>query len=297
MKEIAIIGPTASGKSGLSIEIAQLTDSIILSLDSLSVYKEIDIASAKPTLKERAGIKHFGIDEIYPNEQFDVIEFIDCYKKAKDYAKENTKNLVIVGGTGFYLKALCEGISGGIDITKQTQEQVKKMMLDLDAAYKYMYSNDKSYMQNISNNDTYRIEKALSIFIQTGLSPTEFFKQNPKKAVGRDIELFEIIWDADELRQRIKERTKIMVSQGLIDEVIYLEKKYTREPNCMSSIGIVETLDYLDGKLTLQEMEEKIVINTARLAKRQRTFNRSQFEKNIVKNSLKELKKDILKKF
>ncbi|NQY94637.1 MAG: tRNA (adenosine(37)-N6)-dimethylallyltransferase MiaA, partial [Campylobacteraceae bacterium] len=86
MKQIAIIGPTASGKTGLAIDMAYQTNSIILSLDSLSVYKEIDIASAKPTLEEREDIVHFGIDEVYPNETFDVMKFLDCYYKAYNHA-------------------------------------------------------------------------------------------------------------------------------------------------------------------------------------------------------------------
>ena len=89
MKEIAIIGSTASGKTALSLEIANKTNSIILSLDSLCVYKEIEIASAKPTLEERGNIIHFGIDEVFPNEEFDVIKFIELYKKSKEYAIKN----------------------------------------------------------------------------------------------------------------------------------------------------------------------------------------------------------------
>lgn len=91
MKQIAIIGSTASGKTALALDIANKTNSIILSLDSLSVYKQIDIASAKPTVKERGGIVHFGINEVYPDENFDVIQFINCYKKAKEFAYLNKK--------------------------------------------------------------------------------------------------------------------------------------------------------------------------------------------------------------
>jgi tRNA dimethylallyltransferase len=98
MKQIAIIAPTASGKTALSIQLAHQTNSIILSLDSLSIYKEIDVSSAKPTFIEREGIKHFGIDEIYPNEKFDVMQFIEIYQKAKDFALHNNKNIIIVGG-------------------------------------------------------------------------------------------------------------------------------------------------------------------------------------------------------
>ena len=289
MKEIAIIGSTASGKTALSLEIANQTNSIILSLDSLCVYKEIEITSAKPSCKERGDIIHFGIDEVYPNEEFDVIKFIELYKKAKDYALNNNKNLIIVGGTGFYLKALIDGLSQGVD---------SKTKLDISAleAYELLYSIDKKYMQKIEKNDRYRIEKAYSIYKQTGLCPTSYFEKNPKISVAKDLKIFEILWDKDELKNRIFQRTKIMINSGLIDEVIFLEKKYTREPNCMASIGIIETLEYLDGKLTKQELEEKISANTAKLAKRQNTFNKSQFldkTSNIIEN----LNSDIIKYF
>ena len=289
MKEIAIIGSTASGKTALSLEIANKTNSIILSLDSLCVYKEIEIASAKPTIKERGNIIHFGIDEIFPNEEFDVIKFIELYKKAKDYAIKNDKNLIIVGGTGFYLKALIEGLSLGIET---------KIKLDIsqNEAYELLYSIDKEYMQKIEKNDRYRIEKAYSIYKQTGLSPTSYFEKNPKIAVAKDLKIFEILWEKEELKNRISQRTKIMVNSGLIDEVIFLEKKYSREPNCMASIGIIETLEYLDGKLTKQELEEKISLNTAKLAKRQNTFNKGQFP-NKTSNIIKNLNSDIIKYF
>ncbi len=289
MKEIAIIGSTASGKTALSLEIANKTNSIILSLDSLCVYKEIEIASAKPTIKERGNIIHFGIDEIFPNEEFDVIKFIELYKKAKDYAIKNDKNLIIVGGTGFYLKALIEGLSLGIET---------KIKLDIsqNEAYELLYSIDKKYMQKIEKNDRYRIEKAYSIYKQTGLSPTSYFEKNPKIAVAKDLKIFEILWEKEELKNRISQRTKIMVNSGLIDEVIFLEKKYSREPNCMASIGIIETLEYLDGKLTKQELEEKISLNTAKLAKRQNTFNKGQFP-NKTSNIIKNLNSDIIKYF
>lgn len=194
MKEIAIIGATASGKTGLSIDIAHKTNSIILSLDSLSVYKEIDIASAKPTLKERDGIIHFGIDEVFVNESFDVVEFLQCYKKAKKFAKQNEKNLIIVGGTGFYLKILIEGISEGVG------EDVK---LDMphEEIYKMLFDLDKTYMEKIASNDKYRIQKAYSIYKKSGLTPSQYFIENPKKPISPELKLFEIYWDREELKK------------------------------------------------------------------------------------------------
>jgi tRNA dimethylallyltransferase len=289
MKEIAIIGSTASGKTALSLDLANKTNSIILSLDSLCVYKDIEIASAKPTVEERGEIIHFGIDEVYPNEEFDVIKFIELYKKSKDYALKNDNNLIIVGGTGFYLKALIDGLSQGVD---------SKIRLDISSseAYDILYSLDKDYMQKIERNDRYRIEKAYAIYKQTGLTPTSYFEKNQKIPLAKDLKIFEILWDKEELKNRISQRTKIMVNSGLIDEVIFLEKKYTRAPNCMASIGIIETLEYLDGKLSKQELEEKISLNTAKLAKRQNTFNKGQFL-NKTSNIIENLNSDIIKYF
>ena len=289
MKQIAIVAPTASGKTALSIELAHKTNSIILSLDSLSVYKEIDIASAKPTLDERDGIVHFGIDEIYPNEKFDVMEFIDCYERAKKYALENNKNLIIVGGTGFYLKSMIDGISYLPDASSETMKWVEEHLKDTNEAHNYMANLDSVYMKNIESNDKYRIEKALTIYKQTGQIPTTYFKEHPPKPIIENIELFEIDWSVKSLRERIAKRTKIMINSGLIDEVIYLEKKYTRSPNCMNSIGINETLEYIDGKISKNDLEEEIIINTSRLAKRQRTFNNGQFKK-IIKDNISNLR-------
>jgi tRNA dimethylallyltransferase len=151
-------------------------------------------------------------------------------------------------------------------------------------------------MQKIERNDRYRIEKAYAIYKQTGLTPTSYFEKNQKIPLAKDLKIFEILWDKEELKNRISQRTKIMVNSGLIDEVIFLEKKYTRAPNCMASIGIIETLEYLDGKLSKQELEEKISLNTAKLAKRQNTFNKGQFL-NKTSNIIENLNSDIIKYF
>ncbi|MCT7498452.1 tRNA (adenosine(37)-N6)-dimethylallyltransferase MiaA [Aliarcobacter cryaerophilus] len=289
MKELAIIGTTASGKTALSLEIANKTNSIILSLDSLCVYKEIDIASAKPTKIERGDIVHFGIDEVFPNEKFDVIEFLNLYKNAKEYAEKNMKNLIIVGGTGFYLKALVDGISDGL-------KENTNLDMSLNDTYNLLYSLDKDYMQKIEPNDKYRVEKAYSIYKQSGLTPSQYFLKNPKIALSPNLQIFEILWEKDELINRISLRTKQMIKSGLIDETIYLEKKYTRAPNCMSSIGIIETLEYLDGKIDKKSLEDKIIQNTLKLAKRQNTFNKGQFT-NRVSNIIPSLNSEIIKYF
>ena len=292
-KEIAIIAPTASGKTDLSISLAHKMDAVILSLDSLAVYKLIDIASAKPTVEERDGITHFGIDMIYPDQNFDVVQFIDEYKKAKSFAKENGKNLIIVGGTGFYLKSMLDGLSVSPQINSETKKIVGEKLLYLEESYKFLYEKDREYMEKIASKDSYRIQKALEIFYQTGLTPSQYFQKNKPEPIIKDLQIFQIETDPDILRERISLRTKKMIQNGIIDEVIFLEERYTRKPNCMGSIGIAETLDYLDGKIDKTQLEELISVHTAQLAKRQRTFNRSQFD-NVFREKLAKLEKKIL---
>jgi len=294
IKQLAIIGSTASGKTSLAVKVAKQLDAYILSLDSLSIYKEIDIVSAKPTKEEQDGVQHFGIDTIYPNEDFDVTTFIKLYNKVIDKCLKENKSLVIVGGTGFYLKMLIEGVSELPNISENSKIETSKYLLDLPKAYDLLQTLDPEYMSKIQSNDAYRIEKALNIYFETKMIPSEYFSANPPvPTIRSSLPIYQIEWDRDVLRKRIALRTKMMVEDGLIDEICMLEKKYTRLPNCMKAIGVKETLAYLDGIYSKNEMVEKITTNTARLAKRQKTFNNSQFD-NVIKGSVEELKKVLL---
>jgi len=283
-QQLAIIGSTASGKTAFAIEYAKKNNSNILSLDSLAIYKEIDIVSAKPTIEEREGVKHFGLDVIYPHEAFDVTTFIKLYHEAKENSQQEGKGLVIVGGTSFYLKSLIDGISPMPTISKESQQKSRELLHHPKEAHHLLYQKDKSYMQKIETTDRYRIEKMLNLYFETGLTPTEYFKANPPQpTITEPLPIHEIRVEREVLRERIKIRTQKMIEQGLIDEVAYLEKTYTKAPNCMKAIGIREVLDFFDGIYTKEEMIEKIVINTARLAKRQRTFNASAFKRQNIK--------------
>lgn len=277
MKTIAILGPTASGKTALSISLAKAFGGVILSLDSLSIYKEIDIASAKPTLEEREGIVHFGIDELLPNEPFNVVMFFDMYTKARQFADEHNAPLFIVGGTGFYLKALMEGLSQKPLLPLHVKDEIQSLLCFLPKAYAMIEHHDEAYARKIAASDRYRIEKWLEIFLTTHMTPSHYLTLHKNKPLLEDALLFEIDTDKEALRDKIALRTEIMLQNGLVDEVFYLEKRYSRAPQCMKSIGIKEVLDYFDGKHTLKSLHEKITINTAQLAKRQRTFNASQF--------------------
>ncbi|WP_457563092.1 tRNA (adenosine(37)-N6)-dimethylallyltransferase MiaA [Caminibacter pacificus] len=266
----AIIGPTASGKSDLAIKLAKKLGYEILSLDSLSIYKEVDIASAKPSKEELKEVKHYGINEIYPDEKFDVSKFIEIYKKIPH------KNIIIVGGTGFYLKAMIDGISKMPQITEEIRKKAKR------GDYELLKKIDPLFASKISPSDTYRIQKGLEIYFATDMPPSEYFKKNPPLPVLPDIKIFEIAVDRGTLRKRIEKRTEKMFDLGLIDEVAYLEAKYKdRRLPALKAIGVKEVLDYFNGVYDKQQLKQKIITNTARLAKRQQTFNKTQFPQKI----------------
>lgn len=293
--QLALIGTTACGKSDLALEAARDMRAIILSLDSLSVYKEIDIASAKPTQTQMSGVKHYGIDVIAPNESFNVTIFFDLYQKAAADAQKQGIPLIIVGGTSFYLKALLSGLSDKPLVSDENQKKVARVLRDVSSAYENMEQIDPAYTKNVEKNDIYRMEKWYGIYYETGELPSLFLKRTKKEPIIKELPIFEIETDKDILRQRIAARTRKMIEAGLVDEVARLEKKYTREPNCMKSIGIKEVIEYFDGLCTLPQMEEKIIQNTVKLAKRQRTFNRTQFLQPIIKKPLNEIREEILK--
>lgn len=293
MTQLALIGPTASGKSDLAIKIAKKIDAYILSIDSLSIYKEIDIVSAKPSQKELQEVKHFGIDLLSPDEYFSVEIFINLYKEVASLCEKERKNLIIVGGTSFYLKSLISGLSDIPKIDDDTYLRVEKKLTDLRGCYNFLYALDEVYMKNISPSDRYRIEKALLIYEASGLTPSQWFEANPPKPIIENLHIYNIEVDRETLRERIKKRTLKMVESGLIDEVCRLEQRYTRLPHSMNSIGIVEVLEYLDGKVTKEQMIENISTHTIQLAKRQQTFNRTQLE-SVVSAPFEDLEEIIL---
>ena len=277
MKELALIGPTASGKSDLALKLALENNAYILSLDSLSLYKEIDIASAKPSKEELSQVRHFGIDLISANEEFSVGTFAKLYTTLRQQCKDEGKNLIIVGGSSFYLRTLLQGLSIIPAYDVQTKQKVSDLLLDLPSAYKLLNDADPTYMKGIEPSDRYRIEKMLLIYVHTGMTPSAYFKENPPEPIIQELPIYEIDVDRACLRERIVLRTQKMLDMGLIDEVCALEYKYTRSPNALKAIGIIEVFEYLDGHISKEKMKEEIIMHTVQLAKRQQTFNRGQF--------------------
>lgn len=296
MKQLAIIGSTASGKSDLALNLAHHYNALILSIDSLSIYKEIDIASAKPTKSELATIEHFGIDRLQPNENANVLTFIDEYSRIYDKALREDKNIIIVGGSSFYLKSMLDGLSKIPEFSLETSRNAEEMLWDLPECHRFLSGVDPVTMRKIAPNDAYRIEKMLLIYLETQIPPSEWFRANPPTPLITGCPVLHLDIDRTLLRERIALRTRKMVDTGLIDEVAELERRYGRAPNSMKAIGVIETLDYLDGKTSKFELAERIATHTGQLAKRQQTFNLHQFElrASAPADELKEIAKSLL---
>ncbi|MBZ7932923.1 tRNA (adenosine(37)-N6)-dimethylallyltransferase MiaA [Campylobacter molothri] len=262
--EIAIIGTTASGKTHLANLLAKNFDAVILSLDSLCVYKEINIASAKPSKEELENFHYFGINLISVNEHFNVDLFIKEYQKAKEFAKLKNLPLIITGGTGFYLKTMIDGLSQKIEEIKTdlSNDEIYSLICKIDPDFK------------IEKNDTYRLRKWLSIYEITKEIPSIFLKQTRKQGILKNIEIYEIIWERNLLRDRIKIRTEKMLKNGLLEEAKELFSKFHHDTKALNCIGLKECKEYLNGKISLNELENLITTHTAQLAKRQRTFNK-----------------------
>ena len=298
MKIFAILGGSGSGKTALSLEIAQKKQCAILSLDSLSVYQEIDIISAKPTKKEREGIAHFGIDILTPIQLHNVQIFIQEYQKARDFCQKNQHNLLIVGGSSFYLKILLEGLSDfSLDENQRSETLAKINALgDLEKQYHFLKTIDKQWAIRIKPTDCYRIQRALEIYFITSKIPSLYFRENPPIPFVENCKIYEIVWQREFLRQRIKQRTKQMLENGAIDEVRGLLERYGKIYQWAKSIGIKEIIGFLEGQISQEELEELISTHTAQLAKRQRTFNKTQFKEHLcgeAKEVLEQIQKDL----
>lgn len=289
MKQLALIGSTASGKSDLALSLALENNAIILSIDSLSIYKEIDIASAKPSSNELESVEHFGINRLFPNETATVFTFIDEYRHAYARAVSEEKNLIIVGGSSFYLKSMIDGLSYIPKITDKTKQVVMELMRDLGEAYRFLSQIDPITMAKIESNDSYRIEKMLHLYYQTSTAPSLWFQEHPPQSIITHCPVLNIHIDREHLRERIALRTQKMVHAGLIDEVAELERLYGRAHNSMKAIGVIETLEFLDGEINKETLIDKITTHTAQLAKRQQTFNTNQF-KLTANDSVRTLK-------
>ena len=281
-KVIVIVGPTASGKTALSIELAKKIDGEIVSCDSMQIYKDMDIGSAKPSLEEMQDIKHYMIDIASPEERFSVAE----YKKQAEFAIEEIlsegKMPIVVGGTGLYADSLIYGIEyPKIEFDENFREELEKQA-ETEEGLKDLYDKakkiDEQAIEKISKNDKKRIIRILEIYHQTGKTKTELEVESRKNEVKYDFKVFAINMDRQILYDRINKRVDLMIENGLIQEVENLLKKYNEFPTAMQGLGYKEVVEYLNSELTKEEMIDKIKQETRRYAKRQLTWFRKNKE-------------------
>lgn len=295
-KVVVIVGPTASGKTALSIELAKKVNGEIVSCDSMQIYEDMTIGSAKPTKQEMQGIKHYMIDIVKPNQRFSVAEYAKQAENAIKEILEKNKKPIVIGGTGLYANSLIYGIEyKQIEFDSKYRESLEekaKTPEGLQELYEKASKIDEKAIQKISPNDKKRILRILEIYHQTGKTKTQMEEESRKNEVKYDYKIFAINMDREILYDRINKRVDIMIENGLIEEVQNLLKKYDEFPTAMQGLGYKEVVDYLNGIYTKEEMIEKIKQETRRYAKRQLTWFR-RIENVTWLNGLDDIDKNI----
>ncbi len=294
-KVIVICGPTASGKTALSIELAKKINGEIISSDSMQIYKDMTIGTAKPTPEEMQGIKHYLIDFVSPDERYSVADYKRDAKKAIKEIIQKGKTPIIVGGTGLYVDSLIYEIEyPNIEFDEEYRKSLENQVEEkgLEELYKKAQEIDPEAVEKISKNDKKRILRILEIYHATGKNKTEQEKESRKKEVEYDYTVYALNWEREKLYERINKRVDIMIEQGLIEEVKEIYEKYDKFPTAMQGLGYKEVVQYLEREITKEEMIEKIKQETRRYAKRQLTWFRKN-KQTIWLNAQDEIQNNI----
>lgn len=277
---IILTGPTAVGKTELSIELARAVDGEIISADSMQVYKHMDIGSAKITERDMQGIKHYLIDELEPWEEFNVVRFKQYADKYIKEIYKKGKIPILTGGTGFYIQAVLYDI----DFTETKEDtSYREELEDLAAEYgpKYLHDLlkevDQESAKQIHYNNIKRVIRALEYNKQTGLKISDHNREEREKESPYDFKYFVLNDDRKLLYERIDKRIDIMLEKGLVDEVKKLKAMgCTKDMVSMQGLGYKEILSYLDGDISLDEAVYILKRDTRHFAKRQLTWFRRE---------------------
>lgn len=275
---IVICGPTASGKTALSIKIAKRFGGEIVSADSMQIYRYMDIGTAKPDMTERDGVVHHMIDIINPDETYSVAQYVEQAHEVIKDIKSSKKVPVVTGGTGLYINSLIDDVDfGKNDSDHKIRDELQKIADEqgIDVLVEELRKFDPISAEKIHKNNTRRIIRAIEFYKMTGTPISEHQAETKKKESRYLPCLLAIKWDMEKLYERIEKRVDIMVEQGLINEVKTLEKMgYINSALSMQGIGYKETAEYLKGEITLDEAIDKIKTGTRHYAKRQMTWFR-----------------------
>ena len=243
----------------------------------MQIYKDMDIGTANPSEEEMQGIKHYLIGIIEPDKRYSVADYKEDAKKAIKEILQKGKVPIIVGGTGLYIDSLIYEIEyPNIEFDSKYRAELEKQVEEqgLEKIYQKAKEIDPEAVNKISCNDKKRILRILEIYHATGKTKTEQEKESRKKEVEYDYQVYALKWDREKLYERINARVDIMLENGLVEEVKNIMRKYNEFPTAMQGLGYKEVVEYLNGDLTKQEMEDKIKRETRRYAKRQMTWFR-----------------------
>lgn len=275
-KDVIVIGgPTASGKTALSVELAKRINGQIISADSMQIYKEMNIGTAKVTKEEMQGIKHYMIDIVSPNERYSVADFKNDAENAIEEIIKNGYTPIMVGGTGLYVNSLIYNINyPELEFDKEYRDYLEERAdkEGLETLYKEALEIDKEATQKISVNDRKRILRILEIYKQTGKTKTQLEIESRSVPPKYNYKVFAINYDRQKLYDRINLRVDKMLEEGLIKEVENIKNKYSYFPTAMQGLGYKEVVEYLKEEISYEEMVEKIKQESRRYAKRQITW-------------------------
>jgi tRNA dimethylallyltransferase len=276
---IVLVGPTAVGKTALSFRLVEQFNCEIISMDSMQVYRGMDIGTAKPSQQERAAVPHHLIDIAEPDEQYDAARFVADALAAIEEIAARRKTVLLTGGTGLYLKALFEGLFKALPADKAVREQLQARLAEEGRAalHAELCRIDPAAGARIHPNDTQRLLRGLEIFQASGRTWTELIEEQGR--AGQDRTVFRRVCQAGlrcgkaELHERIARRTQAMLNNGLIEEVEQLRQAgYGPELASMQAIGYRHVNKFLDGEQNRAEMTDQLIIDTRKYAKRQMTW-------------------------
>lgn len=284
---IVIAGPTASGKTDAAIQLAKQLNTVILSADSRQFYKEMRIGTAVPSPKELHEVKHYFIQHISILNDYDVADYERDALKLLDKLFKEHDQVVMAGGSGLYIDAVCKGIDPMPDITDETRQRVNSLLESqgLAGLRTEVRRLDPEYWAVVDWKNPRRLQRALEVCYQTGKTFTSFRLRKPVER-GFNIVKYALFREKQDLYNRINQRVEVMLSQGLVDEARDLYPY--RRRNALNTVGYKELFDYFDGKCTLEESVEQIKLNTRHYAKRQMTWLRRDHEYNWISPSMGE---------
>ncbi len=281
---IILTGPTAVGKTKLSIALAKAVNGEIISADSMQVYKHMDIGSAKIKKEEMCGVPHYLIDVLEPDEEFHVVRFQEMAKQAMEEIYAKGKIPILAGGTGFYIQAVVKDIDFSKESEKSpVREELEKLAEEKGCAYLHerLQQVDAKSATKIHANNVKRVIRALEYFELTGKPISAHNEEEASKESPYNVAYFVLNDIREKLYKRIDARVDAMLQEGLVDEVSLLAKKgYTKDMVSMQGLGYKEILSYLDGSCTLDEAVYILKRDTRHFAKRQLTWFKR--EKDVI---------------